>query len=223
MPRYLLTHSLLSSWLYAMRDNPYEDATTERDPMAEFMLALRREPTPRTEAMQNGIVFEDLVSAILRGDEYFGYYEMNDQDGIQGMVPAGITGHKWYAAAAKIAEHVRNGAAQYKARREVKVNGCKLLLYGRLDWLKAGEIIDCKFTTNYDPGKFYESTQHPMYFELIPEAHTFTYLVSNGSAVWSESYRRDETPSILPIASDFLEWLRVAGLFELYASKWEAV
>lgn len=65
MGRYLMTHSLLSSWLYTMKGNPYEDMTTERDPMAEFMLTLRREPTPTTEAMQNGIDFEDLVTSII--------------------------------------------------------------------------------------------------------------------------------------------------------------
>lgn len=32
MARFLMTHSLLSAWLYAMKGNPYEDATTERDP-----------------------------------------------------------------------------------------------------------------------------------------------------------------------------------------------
>ena len=202
MARYLMTHSLLSSWLYTIRDNPYEDATTERDPMAEFMLVLRREPTPRTEAMQKGIDFEDLVTDILKG--------------------CGDTGHNWYAAAEKIAGRVRNGAAQFKARQLVTVGGVELLLNGRLDWLKAGEIFDCKFTSNYDPGKYFESTQHPMYFELIPEAHSFTYLVSNGSAVWPETYRRDETPSIRPIISDFLDWLRVTGLFDVYAEKWVA-
>ena len=40
MPRYLLTHSLMSSWLYAIKENPFEDATSEHDPLAEFMLAL---------------------------------------------------------------------------------------------------------------------------------------------------------------------------------------
>lgn len=67
MARYLLTHSLLSSWLYAMKDNPREDATTERDAYAEFLTTLRREPTPTTEAMQNGIDFENLVTAITEG------------------------------------------------------------------------------------------------------------------------------------------------------------
>ena len=46
MAAYLVTHSLLSSWLHLIRENPYEDLTTEGDPLAEFMLVLRREPTP---------------------------------------------------------------------------------------------------------------------------------------------------------------------------------
>ena len=67
MGRYLMTHSLLASWLYTMKENPYEDMTTERDPMGEFMQTLRREPTPTTEAMQNGIKFEDMVTDIIDG------------------------------------------------------------------------------------------------------------------------------------------------------------
>ena len=60
MAAYLITHSLLSSWLHLIRENPYEDLTTEGDPLAEFMLVLKREPTPRTEAMQEwGISFLD--------------------------------------------------------------------------------------------------------------------------------------------------------------------
>ena len=69
MAAYLITHSLLSSWLHLIRENPYEDLTTEGDPLAEFMLVLRREPTPRTEAMQNGIDFENLVTAIVNGHD----------------------------------------------------------------------------------------------------------------------------------------------------------
>lgn len=29
MARYLMTHSLMSSWLYAMKENPFEDTTRE--------------------------------------------------------------------------------------------------------------------------------------------------------------------------------------------------
>ena len=40
-----------------------------------------------------------------------------------------------------------------RPRRVVEVGGVSLLLYGRLDCLKAGEIIDIKFTKSYDAGK----------------------------------------------------------------------
>ena len=200
--RYLMTHSLLSSWLYALKENENEDATTERDTMAEFMQVLRREPTPTSEAMQNGIDFEELVMQILRG-----------------MSPEGDS---WGEAAAIVADRVRGGVFQYKAYQNIRIGNLTLLLNGRLDCLKAGSIFDIKFTKHYEPGKYYDSTQHPMYFELVPEAGSFTYLVSNGSLVWSETYRRDETQSIIPTIDNFLSWIGDAGLMPLYLEKWAA-
>ena len=202
MARYLITHSLLSSWLYALKENPYEDATSERDPLQEFLRVLRREPTETTEAMQNGIDFENLVDNVVYG--------------------SGDPENRWYKAAEKVANRVRGGIPQVKISRQVQVSGYTLVLHGRLDWLKAGEIFDVKFTKNYDPGKYFSSTQHPMYFELVPEAQSFTYIVSNGSGVWPETYRRDESTSILPIISDFLEWLTVTGYMDLYQKHWVA-
>lgn len=155
MGRYLMTHSLLASWLYTMKGNPYEDMTTERDPMGEFMQTLRREPTPTTEAMQNGIKFEDMVTDIINGRA-----DPNDP---------------WHAAAEKVARRCAGGVLQYKAKKIVEVGGMSLLLYGRLDCLKAGEIIDIKFTKSYDTGKFFSSTQHPTYFELVPEARQYLH------------------------------------------------
>lgn len=200
--RFLMTHSLLSSWLYCLKENPYEDATSESDPLGDFLKVLRREPTETTEAMRNGILFEDLVDAVARGEV--------------------DTESSWYPAAANVASRVRGGVSQAKINRQIEVNGFTLLLHGRLDWLKAGEIFDVKFTKNYDPGKYFDSTQHPMYFELVPEANSFTYLVSNGSSVWPEPYRRDETRSIIPIIAEFLEWLETTGLMDLYKQYWLA-
>ena len=202
MTRYPTTHSLMSSWLYAIKENPFEDATSERDPLAEFMLTLRREPTPTNEAMQNGIDFEDLVTAIVAGK--------------------GDPGHRWYGAASKIATIVGGGVLQYRARKEVCVGGWTLILYGRLDCLKSGEIYDIKFSKGYDRGKYLGSTQHPTYLELVPEAQGFTYIVSNGSEVWTERYRRDETPAILPTISDFLDWMQAMGFLDTYKEKWLA-
>ena len=206
MPRYLMTHSLLSSWLYAMKENPYEDATSERDAYAEFMAVLRREPTPTTEAMQKGIDFEDLVTAIVNDD--FDAMQRYDD--------------KWLDAAYKVADVVSGGVLQYRAKREIQVAGMTFLLYGRLDALKAGAIIDIKFSGSYDKGKYVDSTQHPTYLEIVPQATHFTYVITNGSTVWKETYRRDETPDISPIIADFINWLDANDLMDIYKEKWLA-
>ena len=67
MSRYLMTHSLLGAWLRSMKDNPFEegDDPEKETALEEFMHVLRREKTPTTPAMQSGIDFEDLVTAIL--------------------------------------------------------------------------------------------------------------------------------------------------------------
>lgn len=204
--RYLMTHSLLSSWLYSMKSSPYEDATSERDSYAEFLQVLRMEPTPTTEAMQNGIDFEDLVTAIVN----------NDENGMQ-------ANPKWFDAAYEVAQIVRGGVLQYRARKIIEVSGMSFVLYGRLDCLKAGTIIDIKFTKNYDVGKFVGSTQHPTYMEIIPEAEEFLYVVSNGSQVWKEPYRRDETCDITVIIADFITYLTDNGLMDTYKANWRAL
>ena len=201
---YLMTHSLLSSWLYAMKSSPYEDLTSERDAYGDFLKTLRREPTETTQAMQNGIDFENMVTDIVNGVEV----DFNE---------------KWYDAASKVANTVRGGQLQYKAKKQIVVSGIPILLYGRLDVLKAGEIIDIKFSSGYERGKYFDSTQHPVYLELIPEAYQFTYLITNGSDVWKETYRREETHSMIPTIAYFLSYLKESGLWEEYAKHWEAL
>lgn len=202
MARYLMTHSLMSSWLYAIKENPFEDAASERDSLAEFVSTLNREQTPPNEAMANGIAFENLVTAITRRQ--------------------GDPKNRWYNAACRVASIVSGGVLQYKVSKAVEVGGLTLVVYGRLDCLKSGEIYDIKFSKNYDRGKYIDSTQHPAYLQLVPEARGFTYIVSNGSEVWTERYRRDETPSILPTISDFLNWMQAAGFLDTYKEKWQA-
>ena len=79
--------------------------------MAEFMLVLKREPTPRTEAMQNGIDFENLVTSIISGHD--------DPD------------NPWSWAAGQIAAIIHGGQLQFKARKAIKVRGMDVVLYGR--------------------------------------------------------------------------------------------
>ena len=126
----------------------------------------------------------------------------------------------WYQAASQVASVVKGGLLQFKARKQIVAKGMPILLYGRLDALKAGIVYDIKFSSSYDAGKYIDSTQHPTYLELVPEAQKFTYLVSNGSYVWPETYRRDETPSIIPVIEDFFDWLQLQGLMDIYKEKW---
>lgn len=222
MSRYLLTHSLLSSWLHGIKENPFEDATTERDAYSEFLDYLNKVETPPTEAMLNGMEFEKLVTAICNGEQTFGLIPADPKNPYAGMVPMGIDEHRWYSAAAKMAQIIVGGQFQFKARKYVTVNGIDFLLFGKLDVLKAGDIDDIKFSKSYDRGKYFSSTQHPMYLELVPEARRFNYLVSNGTDVWTETYTREETPDIYPIISDFVDWITEQGLLSIYKEKWEA-
>lgn len=219
MSSYLMTHSLLASWLYIMKDNPYEDATSTRDSYQEFLQTLRREPIPPTEAMAKGIEFEDLCYEIANG---------TFRPTIKVHAPksdplAHVIYPRFYDAACQVADIIRGGQIQYKAKKLVEVNGMVFVLYGRLDTLKAGTIYDIKFSGSYDKGKYVDSTQHPTYMELIPEADQFTYVVSNGQNVWTETYRRDETASIFPVISDFVDWLNAVGLMETYKEHWKSL
>ena len=189
-----------------MKENPYETAGDEQpklSKMDEFMQTLNREPIPTNEAMQKGIDFEHLVTR-----EIFG---------------AGDPENRWHDAAVVVAEELKGAHLQYRGKKDVTVLGIPLLLYGRFDALLAGVVYDIKFSSKYEAGKYIDSTQHPMYMEICPEANEFTYLVSNGTHVYKETYRRDETPSIIPLIEQFFNWLESRFLMERYKEKWAAL
>lgn len=198
--RFLLTQSLLSSWQYAIKDTPYSDGG--EDPWSDFLATLRNEIRPASDAMLKGIAFESSVNQYIEN----------------GKIPE----PPLEDAVRRFGDICRGGIPQYAASAEETVNGVPLLLYGRLDYLKAGTIYDIKCSSHYDKGKYFDSPQHPMYLHLVPEATEFCYLISNGSTTWEERYRRDETPSIIPRISDFLTWLDAVGLMDEYRENWKA-
>lgn len=220
---WLLTHSLLSAWLRSMKENPFEegDDPEKETSLQEFMHTLKREKTPTTPAMQAGIDFEDLVTAILSGQPKANYHTTS-RDGAQTLKAFDTAEHPWYEAASKVARMIQGAKLQYVAQRTVAVDGMEFLLYGRLDALRAGEIFDIKYSGSYERGKFFSSTQHPMYFRLVPEAYDFVYLISNGYDVWTETYWPADSMPIEPIIHDFLEWLKMNGLMGTYQEYWAA-
>ena len=224
MERYLMTQSLLSSWLYTF--NAADDY--EEEAMSDFLSTLHREKKEPTEAMQNGIDFENLVTAILTGvptavqrERVFRGNDIFKEK----LVP--VQEHKWYTGASKVAKILRGAQLQVKAMRNTFIAGNNLVLYGILDGLKAGVIYDIKFLNKGMggaelAGKYLESPQHPMYFEIVPDAYEFQYLVSDGTDLYIETYSREETPPIEEEIENFFSWLNLTGFLPIYKEQWVA-
>lgn len=197
--KLLLTQSLLSSWQWSMVKGDDED----------FWKSLRREPIPPNKAMLNGRQFEEIVQACANG------YPPDES-------------HKWYNGIVQSAAIVRGGAYQVKLYRDIEVDGVQFLLYGILDFLRAGTIYDTKFSSSYggsngnNANKYLGSPQTPMYLYLTPEAKKFTYVISDGKFVYTETYTRDEVPPLIQTIRVFMEYLDKRGMAATYCENWKA-
>ena len=196
---YRITHSLLSAWDYATGDTAGDDS------LAEFIKTLKREPKERTKAMQAGIDFENAVTfySIHRGLEHDNYTEAERN------------------AIIRFGEKVRFAAPQVRAESKLTIAGMEFLLVGVADYLKAGIIYDTKRVSRYEYGRYVENTQHPMYFELFPEAVRFDYLIFDGYQMYRETFRRDDCEPIQYHIMRFINDLRDIGLLETYKEYWE--
>jgi hypothetical protein len=208
----LITQSLLNAYQYQFTNffDIYEKEESAQQAEArardDFISTLKREAKPTTEAMQRGIDFENLVVRICRGIPI-------DPD------PQLV---KWIPGAEQMADIVRGGSFQTALSAPLTIGNTEFLLYGRLDVLKNGTVYDIKFSGRYEYGKFIDSPQHPMYLALVPEAHTFTYLVYCDGFVYEESYRREDTRPIEPIVSEFITSISNMGLLPLYEENWKS-
>lgn len=195
--KLLVTQSLLSAWNYSfISESGYED----------FIKTLERESSPPTKAMLAGREFEGLVETYMSGS------------------PLDMT-HEWAQGIQGVGDALRGAAWQVKLSKDVTIDGAEYVLYGILDALKAGVIYDVKYTSNsgaYRGGKYSESPQHPMYFEICPNANKFVYLISNGVDVCQEEYLREDTPPIENQIRQFMAYLDKHNLTEIYHQKWRS-
>lgn len=204
MAKLLITQSLLSAWSYA--HTCYDSCSEEA--YQEFLNALNRIPKEATPEMQNGIDFENEV-----------YKEA-----------AGVTRiphPSWENGIKAVATIIKGAPTQVRVQSELTVDGHTILAYGILDVLKAGTIYDVKFSNKSFgsaelAGKYLDSAQHPAYLYMVPEASTFTYLVSDGEDLYTETYTRKNSRSFLEIVEEFLQSIDAMGLLPLYLEKWQA-
>ena len=187
-----ITQSLLSSWEWSFKkDDGYE----------EFLKALKRERTPPTKIMLDGIAFENVLNSVLRGEH----------------IPED---HEWYKVITEMARELDGSQQQVTIFRDINVSGQPFLLHGVLDYLHAGIIYDCKFSNRYELNKYLTSPQTPMYLELVPEARLFEYIISDGKWVYREKYPREIVPSIRDTINQFYKYLLQRNLWEIYEQYW---
>lgn len=189
-----ITQSLLSSWLWVFK---------KEDGWEDFLLTLNREKTPPTEAMLDGIRFENVLNSVLNGEQ----------------IP---DDHEWKSPITEMADELRGASQQVTIFRDIEVDGQPILLHGVLDYLREGRIWDCKFSKRYSLNKyFWENTpQTAMYLALVPEARVFTYIISDGKFVYRETYPRDIVPPIEPTIKNFIDFCEKHNLQNTLEEKW---
>ena len=187
-----ITQSLLSAWEWSFKtDDGWDD----------FIAALNREKKQPTQAMLDGIRFENCLNNVLKGEPIY-------QD------------NEWYNVLVEMSCELQGAQQQVSLFQDCEVDGQPFLLHGVLDYLREGHIWDCKFSKTYHLNKYLTSPQTPMYLSLVPEARDFTYIISDGKYVYREKYPRDIVPPIEPTIYNFMQYLKKHGLWEAYCEKW---
>lgn len=192
MQKVRITQSLLSAWEWSFKtDDGWDD----------FIAALNREKKQPTQAMLDGIRFENCLNNVLKGEPIY-------QD------------NEWYNVLVEMSCELQGAQQQVSLFQDCEVDGQPFLLHGVLDYLREGHIWDCKFSKTYHLNKYLTSPQTPMYLSLVPEARDFTYIISDGKYVYREKYPRDIVPPIEPTIYNFMQYLKKHGLWEVYCEKW---
>ncbi|MBQ7959769.1 MAG: hypothetical protein IJ285_00950 [Clostridia bacterium] len=191
--RFRITQTLLNSWLYVYKtDSGWTD----------FINTLNHKKNPPTKAILDGIKFENIINACLDGQELAMDLE-------------------WFEPISRLLPVLNGAQKQVTVFKNITVDGVPFVLHGVLDFLKAGVIFDTKFSQTYKVGKYLDSPQHPMYFELVPEAYEFQYLVCDGKYVYKETYQPDEVEPIEAKIRQFMNFLDRENLVDVFCNLWK--
>ena len=191
-PKVRITQSLLSEWLWSFKtDDGYDN----------FLAALNRQKKPMTEAMLDGIRYENVLNSVLDGEH------LPDD-------------HEWKFPITEMAQELWGAQKQVVLFKDIDIDGQPVLLHGVLDYLREGHIWDCKFSKRYCLNKYLDSPQTPMYLALVPESLDFSYIITDGKWVYRERYPREIVPDINNTIIQFYKFLKQHGLWETYIEKW---
>jgi hypothetical protein len=175
-------------------ENGYED----------FLKTLRREPIQQTKAMLEGIRFENCLCSVLNGEA---------------IEPK----HEWFKPIMELVPDLAGAQQQVRLSKKVTIRNVDFVLYGVLDFLRAGVITDTKYSKTYRVGRYFDSVQHPMYFALAPEAYKFQYKICDGTYVYTETYYPEDTEPIERTIEHFMDFLHNLGLVKIYCDNWRSL
>lgn len=210
--RYLITQSLLSAWMYQYNCAEGQEESARED----FLRTLQKEPCEQNEMMLCGISFEDAVYEMIRGDDQPAYEHCEHY--------AKRSNDKEFKCIVDMAKIMQGGTYQVTAYKDKTIMGIRFLLMAKCDWVKAGEILDCKRVKEYkNVGEYLNSVQHPMYLEVIPTARVFKYEICDGEDIYEERYMREDIPqSIDSIIEEFVQALKLENLWKTYTQLWKS-
>jgi len=223
MTKYLITATLINAYQYYIND----EFKSPADSRADFLKTLSREKFEPNEAMQKGIDFEAKVQFLTTNitvDDLRHFYKekvgetvINNRLSIEDAI-------NWLLQQPEyiISGIVEGGLWQQTCKKDLQVGDKEFLLYGKMDVVKRDTIYDIKFTSNYELGKFFNSSQHLIYLYCtgLPK---FQYLISNGEDYWIEDYYNHANieNEIKGKISDFLGYLENdKEAKELFETKW---
>lgn len=233
MTKCLITTSLLNSLHWYLKES---FTKTEAEQRQEFLQTLRREKTPTTEAQQKGLDFEEDIKFYCNNGCFKGMgktididTELDNRDEYERHIiyPKPVVKHDEPEylidyVIRDVGNIVKGGLWQQTVKKNLQVGNHNFLLYGRTDVIKRDTVFDIKFTSNYELGKFQDSSQHLIYL-YCSDLPKFSYLISDGKDWWREDYfnHAGVEGEIKSKVSEFLDYLEGdKEAKELYFNNW---
>jgi len=210
MTKYLITPTLINAYQYYIND----EFKSPADSRADFLKTLSREKFEPNEAMQKGMELEDKIREISSSD--FAYRSFVDSLPEDRIEQEDLT-------LLRLIDTVKGGLWQQTCKKDLQVGDKEFLVYGKMDVVKRDTVYDIKFTSNYELGKFLDSSQHLIYLYCtgLPK---FQYLISDNKDYWIEDYHNHANieNEIKSKISDFLGYLENdMEAKELFKTKWK--
>jgi len=197
---YLMTPSLLNSWIYAIE--------SEKGTVEDFLQTLNRVPTPSNEYIEKGFMFEKWC----------------EENYIPNLLGLDVQGGIFQYAAKKIITVDETQFLLYGRMDCLKAGTIYDFKYtGSYD---CGKYYDSPQTSAYF--ELVPEAREMVYVVTEGAGHGGNEEFEAGNnasslAIFTETYRRDEAKPIAVYIREFMNWLELQNYAGIYKERWEAL